>query len=235
MIIFNKTIEYKDWVFKSELEYQLCLYLEQLQEAGFIKEFGYETVKLDISPSVYENYLTQLKTKVRQDSEFLMRENTYQPDFVVVWEECSKNLFYLDREVPITCKVTNIPFRLAFHTNTNLTSFLECKPLFEGNLNSSKEFTIIQKWLYQDKGVFVQKVKPEIYQEILADSALRTNLIQNSYKLQRKLSDSKSDFANELLYQLSINDEDHLPELPKYIKDALEWLKTELGFTQVEE
>lgn len=184
MRIFNKTIEYKNWVFKSELEYQLCLYLEQLQEAGFIQEFGYETVKLDISPSVYENYLTQLKTKVRQDSEFLMRENTYQPDFVVVWEECNKNLFYLDREIPITCKVTDIPFRLAFHTNTNLTSFLECKPLFEGNLNSSKEFTIIQKWLYQDKGIFVQKIKPEnLFKETFVPDKL---IVSNVYQKQSK-------------------------------------------------
>lgn len=184
MIIFNKTIEYKDWVFKSELEYHLCLYLEQLQEVGFIKEFGYETVKLDISSSVYENYLTQLKTKVRQDSEFLMRENTYQPDFVVLWEECSKNLFYLDREVPITCKVTDIPFRLAFHTNTNLTSFLESKPLFEGNLNSSKEFTIIQKWLYQDQGIFVQKIKPEnLFKETFVPDKL---IVSNVYQKQSK-------------------------------------------------
>ena len=188
MKILNKTIEYKNCVFKSELEYKFCLFLEQLQEAGFIKEFGYETVKLDISPSVYENYLTQLKTKVRQDSEFLMRENTYQPDFVVVWEECSKNLFYLDREVPITCKVTDIPFRLAFHTNTNLTSFLECKPLFEGNLNSSKEFTIIQKWLYQDKGIFVQKIKPEnLFKEtFVPDKLIASNVYQKQSKFGTK-------------------------------------------------
>ena len=64
----------------------------------------------------------------------------------------------------------------------------------------------------------------------------RINLIKSSYKLQRKLSSSKSDFANELLYQLSINeDETKLPKLPNYIEDALAWLKTELGFTQDEE
>ena len=45
MIIFNKTIQYKNWTFKSDLEYQFCLYLEQLQEAGFIQEFGYETLR----------------------------------------------------------------------------------------------------------------------------------------------------------------------------------------------
>ena len=73
------------------------------------------------------------------------------------------------------------------------------------------------------------------YQEILTSSNRRINLIKSSYKLQRKLSSSKSDFANELLYQLSINEEDNLPELPNYIKDALKWLKTELGFTEDEE
>ena len=83
--------------------------------------------------------------------------------------------------------------------------------------------------------ITIKKVKPEIYQEILTSSNRRINLIKSSYKLQRKLSSSKSDFANELLYQLSINEEDNLPELPNYIKDALEWLKTELGFTKDEE
>jgi hypothetical protein len=186
--MFNKTIEYKNWVFKSDLEYQFCLYLEQLQENGFIKEFSYETIKLDISPSVYKPYLTQLKSKVKEDKEFLMRENTYQPDFVVTWEECSKNLFYLDREVPITCKVSDIPFRLAFHTNTNLTSFLESKPIFEGNLNSSKEFTIIQKWLYQDKGVFVQKIKPEnlFKQTFVPDKLIASNVYQKQSKFGTK-------------------------------------------------
>jgi len=82
----------------------------------------------------------------------------------------------------------------------------------------------------------IKKIKPKIYKSILTHTNDKTKLIQSSYMLQRKLSDSKSDFANELLYQLSINeDEEQLPKLPNYIKDALEWLKTELGFTQDEE
>ena len=84
--------------------------------------------------------------------------------------------------------------------------------------------------------IAIQNVKPDIYKRILTNLNQKTNLIQSSYKLQRKLSDSKSDFANELLYQLSINeDETKLPKLPNYIEDALTWLKTELGFTQDEE
>lgn len=82
----------------------------------------------------------------------------------------------------------------------------------------------------------IKKIKPKIYKKILTSANDKTKLIQSSYMLQRKLSDSKSDFANELLYQLSINeDETKLPKLPNYIEDALEWLKTELGFTQDEE
>lgn len=82
----------------------------------------------------------------------------------------------------------------------------------------------------------IKKIKPKIYKSILTTANDKTKLIQSSYMLQRKLSDSKSDFANELLYQLSINEDDaNLPKLPNYIEDALAWLKTELGFTQEEE
>lgn len=80
------------------------------------------------------------------------------------------------------------------------------------------------------------KTKRNTYLEIVGDPKNTNNLVQKSYELQNKLSESKSKFANELLYQLSINeDEEQLPKLPNYIKDALAWLKTELGFTQDEE
>ena len=100
---------------------------------------------------------------------------------------------------------------------------------------SLEEALILSNYSNDILNITIKKVKPEIYQEILTSSNRRINLIKSSYKLQRKLSSSKSDFANELLYQLSINEEDNLPELPNYIKDALEWLKTELGFTKDEE
>jgi hypothetical protein len=188
MLIFNKTIEYKDWIFKSNLEYEFCLYLEQLQEAGFIRSFGYESVKFNLSPSVYSYYLKQLKTKVKEETEFLMRENTYQPDFTVVWENKSNNLLYLDRTTPIICKVTDIPFRLAkdsvYVGEENIISFLEVKPIFEGKLDSSKEFPLIQKQLWQDQGIFVQKIKPEnLFKEtFVPDKLIASNVYQKQSK-----------------------------------------------------
>jgi predicted ATP-dependent endonuclease of OLD family len=75
----------------------------------------------------------------------------------------------------------------------------------------------------------LKNIKPTIYRDIVGETENQTNLLSASYKLQRKLSSSKSDFANELLYQLSIkNDGDEVPALPGYIQDALDWLKNEL-------
>lgn len=192
MIIFNKTIEYKDWTFKSELEYEFCLYLEQLQEFGFIQEFGYETVKFELSPSVYSYYLKQLKTKIKEEEEFLMRENTYQPDFPIKWSEKAKNVFYLDRNVPITCKVTDIPFRLAkdsvFIGEENLTTYAEIKPKFEGRLKSSTEFMLIQKQLWQDKRIFVQKIQPELLfkETFVPDKLIASNVYKKTSRFGTK-------------------------------------------------
>lgn len=75
----------------------------------------------------------------------------------------------------------------------------------------------------------LKKLKPQIYSGIVGEFENRNNLKNNSYKLQSKLSNSKSDFANELLYQLSIkSDEDEVPELPEYIQNAIDWLKGKL-------
>ena len=75
----------------------------------------------------------------------------------------------------------------------------------------------------------LEELKPQIYGEIVGESKDRNKLKENSYKLQSKLSNSKSDFANELLYQLSIkDDEKEAPNLPEYIENALKWLQEKL-------
>ncbi len=72
-------------------------------------------------------------------------------------------------------------------------------------------------------------VKPGIYKEIVGDPADRNKLKEESYKLQSRLSKSKSDFSNELLYEMVIcEDQDAIPALPKYIADGLDWLRDSL-------
>lgn len=84
--------------------------------------------------------------------------------------------------------------------------------------------------------ITLYKAKRNIYLSILGDPNDKNNLLQKSYELQRKLSDDKSKFANELLYQLSNEEDDNnLPKLPDYIEDAFQWLKDELALTEEEE
>lgn len=94
---------------------------------------------------------------------------------------------------------------------------------------SFEESLILQNYNNNILNKVLKKIKPNIYKEIIGEPENKGNLVNSSYKLQKKLSNSKSDFANELLYQLSIKDDhDELLVLPKYIQDALGWLKNEL-------
>jgi hypothetical protein len=98
---------------------------------------------------------------------------------------------------------------------------------------SLEEAYILQNYNNDLLNKVLKKLKPQIYKEIVGSDESRENLKLNSYKLQNKLSNSKSDFANELLYHFSIKDDDEeLPVLPEYIQNALNWLKEQLNVNQ---
>lgn len=69
-------------------------------------------------------------------------------------------------------------------------------------------------------------IKPDTYSEIVGTPVDKNKLKDASYKFQSKLSKSKSDFSNELLYEIVIcDDAGKIPNPPKYIIDGLTWLK----------
>ncbi len=97
---------------------------------------------------------------------------------------------------------------------------------------SFEEAYILTNFNNQTLNTVLLGLKPNIYKGIVGEdesSRILENLVRNSYKLQRKLSKSKSDFANTLLYEFIINESaQELPELPEYIKEGLEWLQQQL-------
>jgi len=73
----------------------------------------------------------------------------------------------------------------------------------------------------------LSSVKPDVYKEIVGENCDKKKLKDASYKLQRWLSKSKSDFSNELLYKIVVcDDAGAIPKLPKYITDGLGWLSS---------
>lgn len=76
----------------------------------------------------------------------------------------------------------------------------------------------------------LKKLKPTILSKIIGEEENVEEIKENSYKLQLKLSSSKSDFANRLLYEYIIAEgTEEIPKLPKYILDGLGWLSEKLN------
>lgn len=72
----------------------------------------------------------------------------------------------------------------------------------------------------------LKSTKPRIYTEIVGEPVNYENNKDNSYKWQCKLSDDKTKFANELLYEMMTTDS--VINLPNYIKDSFEYIKSKL-------
>lgn len=70
----------------------------------------------------------------------------------------------------------------------------------------------------------IKEIKPSIYKECSADDKIDLNA---SFKLQCKLSDDKSNFANTLLFNMLMNNKK--PDLPKYIEDGFQFIIDKLG------
>lgn len=72
----------------------------------------------------------------------------------------------------------------------------------------------------------LKSTKPRIYTEIVGGPVNYENNKDNSYKWQCKLSDDKTKFANELLYEMMTTDS--IINLPNYIKDSFDYIKSKL-------
>jgi len=144
--------------FKSQVEEYFSYYLEELQEAGYISEWFYENDTFDLSDSISKPYLLQGKYKVLEKTEHLLHKASITADFTIIWADKAKNIFYLDRGIPINCNVKDIPFRI--NNMEEPTSYIEVKGSHEANTSSSISFPYKQKWLYNSNDIYVQKIKP---------------------------------------------------------------------------
>lgn len=121
---------------------------------------------------------------------------------------------------------------------TNLPSTLikeNLKIAFQGQINgfyatSFEEAFILTNFKNQILNDTIKELKPDIYSSIVGTKIDMQEMKNNSYKLQRKLSGCKSDFANKLLYKYITSDENaELPKLPQYVTEGFNWLSTKLN------
>lgn len=73
----------------------------------------------------------------------------------------------------------------------------------------------------------LKKLKPQLFKERIKTDV--KNNQKNSYWWQVKLSEDKSQFSNNVLYNLIVSGEKSLPVLPKYISKGLEYIEKSLS------
>lgn len=120
---------------------------------------------------------------------------------------------------------------IEFFEDDNLYVVFQKDPIKEQYATSLEEALILTNYENDIVNTTIEKCKKKRYWEILndGDKKSRENLIHKSFELQRRLSDSKSKFSNELLFNiLKSEEEDQIPKLPNYLEDGLNWLVDKL-------
>lgn len=148
---------------KPTLEDYFDWYLNELKEAGYILTIKKEPFKIQVTPGMHHSqyvYKTGQKPQVEKFNMF--RENTYKMDRLVEWAPHAKEIFFnlLDgNPIRIAC-----PFYASMDAKGRIWSLIDVKPpsgaMMYNNNTTSYTFPIIQKMLYWQYGIYVNKAIP---------------------------------------------------------------------------
>lgn len=120
------------------------------------------------------------------------------------------------------------------YINNNNVCIVFQKNKIEGYYATSfEESFILSNYDNNTLNSILKEIKPNIYKEIVGTAQKDyTMLLNNSFKLQCKLENSKSEFANKILYQCIVAEkEESCPKIPEYIQDGFNWVLEKLKST----
>ncbi len=126
-----------------------------------------------------------------------------------------------------TEKVENMPPQ---YTNQRMRCVFQREAINGFYATSFEEAFILTNYSNDILNSALKSVKPQIYANIVGKEGEEEfdNLKDNSFKFQKKLSNSKSGLASTLLFEM-ITAKSPLPIIPSYISDGFEWLSIQLG------
>lgn len=153
--------------YRSNEELYFSYYLEELKEAGYIKEWSYETSKFELSTTVsiekqYED-LSKVKETLKKKEVPIDQGKTCTADFTIIWEPIAEGLFYYNCGTIVEDLKLNLPFIVYSTTDCiSFTSYIEIKPEVENTrvVSSSVSFPYKASWVLDKYGVYIQKIKP---------------------------------------------------------------------------
>lgn len=151
------TLIYRGVKFDSDEEVYVAMWLQELKEAGFVKDWMKCVTPIQLTNGLKLKYVknTQLKTKLKVENKehTLLKPSEYTPDFEINWTYDGWKQFisgiYNDFDKD----------KLFFNRNYVASTFLEVKPEFDQN-NMERAFRMNQKFVWDKHQIFVNLVEP---------------------------------------------------------------------------
>lgn len=152
---------------QSDEELYFAYWLEELKDAGYIKEFVLQPAPFKLADAVIFDWIKDTSTKTIKNR-FEERESNmleaieYTADAHIIWDISAMNLFFtVGKPRSNKCKllIAHMVFDKDSH-DWEAHSHVEVKPIFDQN-NMEREFKIKQKWVYQKHQTFINLVVPQ--------------------------------------------------------------------------
>lgn len=146
-------------------------YCEELVQYGYLKSFEREPELISVLPKMThlreKHYKSKLPNTTEEISMFQATNYTY--DFRLIWTEKAKYIF-TERYDPEGHFIFGMPIfvshKILLDTGIELVSYVDVKPHYAaaqfggGMMASYYTFPFIQKYLFMDKGMYINKIIP---------------------------------------------------------------------------
>jgi hypothetical protein len=178
----SKVGNYNGILYESLEEWAFLCWIFELKTMGYIKNIARSDSYL-LSDQLLNNFVVNLKTKSRPDTQALMNGHSYTPEFNIVWKDraLEKMVWILDSKVKREKSHLFIGKRCP---DGSVESVIEIKPPFDFN-SMTRMFVINQKWMWQRHNIYVNLIKP---QELFKNTFTPVEYILTSTGKQRKIN-----------------------------------------------
>ena len=143
--------------YDSQEEEYFHWYLLELEEAGIISKISYHPKPFLLATKKSLVYTEQLKTKTKTKEIVLFQEHVYQADFMFYWNKEAHGKIYIHHNDDLQESFKNYPFIANISNSGASFSIVDVKGTFNQN-DAHRRFSIDQKWVFQQFGVYVQKI-----------------------------------------------------------------------------
>ena len=136
--------------FDSPEEEYYYKWIIELKNAGYVK-------------SVQREPIYELFPEERIKDKVILRQSVYKPDFIVVWNENAKGIFFFTDTCNFKSIIVELKSKHFAHLNEQgeYYSIIDVKGTFAARGNSSTiKFPIIQKQMYFRYKIYVNKIMP---------------------------------------------------------------------------